>query len=247
MLQFFKDDESQFAEMTSQIRSDVIMSYPVMGIEKTVPNFKFRTAVDLGSNIGFWSIEASRVFNKVHSFEAVNFLDTVARHQAYAVMGRENIFFHNLAASNKSGDIVKIYKSKNEHIGDSSIILTEDSSSEYEHTMTICLEDIYKLIDVDYIDYLKVDIEGSEYDLLMNKDLSNIGILAMEVHELPNDKNARENLFNHLSNYFVAWKPPINGAVHNIVCINKTEELRGPGPLKYDMDTKQLIPMDRVF
>jgi phosphosulfolactate synthase (CoM biosynthesis protein A) len=46
---------------------------------------------------------------------------------------------------------------------------------------TISLEDIVERSG-DYVDYMKIDCENSEYHLLMNKDLSKIKYMSIELH-----------------------------------------------------------------
>lgn len=58
---------------------------------------------------------------------------------------------------------------------------------EYEEVESMCLESVLK-INNKKIDILKVDIEGSEYDFLYNKDLSNIQYITMELHNFLGDK-----------------------------------------------------------
>jgi hypothetical protein len=59
---------------------------------------------------------------------------------------------------------------------------------------------------VSEIDLLKVDIEGAEYDFLMNKDLSSFKYIVMELHNFlskmeseVDGKNRSEALHNHIS------------------------------------------------
>ena len=45
---------------------------------------------------------------------------------------------------------------------------------------SISLEKIFQLLKIDNIDFLKVDIEGAEYDFLINKNLKNVRFLSVE-------------------------------------------------------------------
>ena len=80
------------------------------------------------------------------------------------------------------------------------------SSSEenYELVTTVSLEKIFELCETDFIDYLKIDCEGSEYDILLGKDLSNVGIIVGEIHKHPSKDFdiARQELLDHLSDGF---------------------------------------------
>ena len=45
---------------------------------------------------------------------------------------------------------------------------------------SISLDNVFKLLKLEKIDFLKVDIEGAEYDFLMNKNLHNVRFLSIE-------------------------------------------------------------------
>ena len=225
------------------IAGEVITSYPIDGVEETVVGFKRNVAVDLGANIGLFSINAAKTFKHVYAFEAVPFLATIATHKLNIQHGFENVVVNRLAAADKTGQIIKIYKSKSGHPGDNTVFATDNMSlSEYDCCLTISLEDVFRLIDHDYIDYMKIDIEGSEYPFLMNKDLSNIGIIAMEIHEHHDDPTAMEKLQNHMSQYMHGWKID----KFNLICINKKHEIGIP-PKTRETATGKIEDMEKVF
>jgi FkbM family methyltransferase len=68
---------------------------------------------------------------------------------------------------------------------------------EIESVTTICLDSIFSKLKCKKIDFLKVDIEGAEYDFLMGKDLSRVRFLAVECP--PNKKKSKL-----LSNYILS-------------------------------------------
>ena len=45
---------------------------------------------------------------------------------------------------------------------------------------SISLDNVFKLLKLEKIDFLKVDIEGAEYDFLINKNLHNVRFLSIE-------------------------------------------------------------------
>ena len=115
----------------------------------------------------------------------------------------------NLAAFNESGKITKLKKVQNKkgaepESGQYSIINYDhrsdfNLSEEYESCMTVSVEDMFELCGSEIINIMKVDIEGAEYDFLMNKDLSNINYMYIEFHLSP-EKN--KELGEHLGKYF---------------------------------------------
>ena len=77
----------------------------------------------------------------------------------------------------------------------------KESKETYHNVYTISLEAIYEFFGIDYIDYLKMDIEGAEYDFLLEKDLSKIGCLALELHGTFG-REKKEEMKQHLEKYF---------------------------------------------
>jgi len=67
---------------------------------------------------------------------------------------------------------------------------------------TIDLDKIYEENKFDYIDYMKVDCEGSEYDFLMNKDLSRINFLVIELHDGFLGKEKADQLLRYIDKFF---------------------------------------------
>lgn len=85
-----------------------------------------------------------------------------------------------------------------------------DTSADFEVVDTISLEDLLtdakKQMNVSEIDLMKVDIEGAEYDFLMNKDLSSVKYIVMEFHNFLSKmeseidgKNRSEVLHDYIS------------------------------------------------
>ena len=153
-------------------------------------------AVDLGSNMGFFVVEHHDTFKSLYAIEASyeNFVETLKRVIALNLKeGKaENVVCFNLAAGKETGEIIKVYKHDSNGNSVSPMTETEmftsqypqwDESKETYHKVTsISLEGLYNLLGVDYIDYLKIDIEGAEYPFLLGQDLSRIGSLALELH-----------------------------------------------------------------
>lgn len=65
---------------------------------------------------------------------------------------------------------------------------------------TIALSDIIKRAG-GYIDYMKIDCETSEYNLLIDKDLRNIRYMGIELHWQIGKENF-DKLVSHILKYF---------------------------------------------
>lgn len=68
---------------------------------------------------------------------------------------------------------------------------------------TIRIEDLFESLDINHIDYLKLDIEGSEFDVLYSMGdnmASRIHQLSIEVHKINKDYSDIENFISHVKN-----------------------------------------------
>ena len=159
-------------------------TFPRLG-NYIVPKNKLKVAVDLGSNIGLFTTHFRNRFENIYFFEAShkNFLRSCANILSKSI---RNSFGFNLAVSSESGKVIKIYSHENGDCGSNTVVANSDgcNTDDYHNVMTISYDDIFKLIDEPRIDYLKIDIEGAEYDLLKDSDLSKVDIIAIELHNL---------------------------------------------------------------
>ncbi len=137
-------------------------------------NSKAINCIDLGCNIGIFSLLASKVFNEVKSIDV---------NQKYIkpykkIMSDNNVynteFLNNFVGSFPSNEEIKNHNSK--LIDLNSFIVSRN------------LKNIF----------LKIDIEGYEFQLFDNLDLNNIIALSMEVHQ---EKGNIDNLINKISEF----------------------------------------------
>ena len=126
-------------------------------------------------------------------------------------MPGDQVACFNLAAAKNSGEIIKVFKHAwsaesvscmtNKEMFHAQYKDWTEAREPFHNVFTISLEDLYKLFDVDYIDYLKIDIEGAEYDFLFGKDLSKIGAIGLELHGTFGQEKKNE-MKEYLSKYF---------------------------------------------
>lgn len=116
---------------------------------------------------------------------------------------KENYILYNKAISNKNNEIIEFYEDINSPYNGSKIF---NYFNGIKHKIeTINLETIIKLNDIDYIDLLKIDIEGSEYDVMPNitdEIYSKIKQITIEFHDfIDNDlKSKTEEIINKMKN-----------------------------------------------
>jgi len=143
-----------------------------------------KVAIDLGSNLCLFEEKYHDRFDEIYFFEASykNYTRGTLNLMNKSI---KNCVGFNLAASGKSGKIVKIFSSKSGDSGSGSIVKVDSNNlKDYHNILTISFKDILKLINKEFINYLKVDIEGAEYELLKNADLSKVEFIAIEIHNM---------------------------------------------------------------
>jgi hypothetical protein len=120
--------------------------------------------VDLGSNVGFFSVKSSEFASKVISIDGSP--------EAYSCLVENCKDLQNVLTLNAN-------------------ILTPESEQSWlwsvkGNPLRMTLDDVFDLYQLDRIDFLKCDIEGGEYDLfnsLSEETLSKIDRIAIETHD----------------------------------------------------------------
>lgn len=164
------------------------------------PNYiKSNIAIDIGANIGGFCTAFHNVYDEIIFFEAnpSTFKTTLKNTCNFS-----NIRGYNLAVSDKSEQVLKVMNHFNKHSGSVSCspsvigVSNSDWKEEICEIQTISLEDIHELIGEKQINFLKMDCENSEYEILLNKDLTFVDYIAMELHS-----QMGEHKWNELVNY----------------------------------------------
>jgi len=136
--------------------------------------------VDIGANLGLFSLFAARKARLVHAFEpcAATFAYLAANTQT-----APHIIVHNHAVGGAEGRVVldtsgppTSYKLTRFEIS--------DTSSEVVESRTIGA--VFRNLGIEHCDYLKLDCEGSEYPILLSADatlLKRIDAIVLEFHD----------------------------------------------------------------
>lgn len=157
-----------------------------------------RSCIDIGANVGGF-VEAYK--NHIRNFFCVepgsaNREELKSHHANLIESGRLVICPH--AVGEYSGENVRLKRFRlgednRANSGSNSTVSFVDEhgngyaeSTDYEEVTTISLEDVIEkalsYFETNNIDLLKVDCEGAEYDLLVDKDLSRVDSIVMELH-----------------------------------------------------------------
>lgn len=142
-----------------------------LGIEKG------DVVVDLGANAGAFTVKAVQFAPKIiYAYEPEPTVFEVLKRNAERY---SNVVVHKQAVG-KEYDYVDFYK--NEYSGDHSLY-KRDKTSEVIKVRQTTLDRIFAEKRLDVIDFLKIDVEGAEYEILENcTRLKDIKQISMEWH-----------------------------------------------------------------
>jgi len=180
--------------------------------------------VDVGGNVGAFSLVHSIHFNKIIAFEP----STESIHEYIKNTGHlDNVKVFRYAVGKQTGEYLKLKQWKlrdRKESGNASTIDCEDwDDSEFEEVMSISLETIFDIFQLDRINFLKCDCEGGEYDFLMNKDLSKIDYLSIEIHKQLGEKT--NELRCYIETYFDVIEEKISGGIGQYIATYQNKRL----------------------
>jgi len=168
--------------------SDILLIWEIwkFGVYKNarVPINPKDIVVDIGAHIGVFSVWAAQQADQgsVYAYEAsrANY-ELLVKNKRLNTAG--NLHTKNLAVFGKAGQYDFYQPGGNGALGS----LLQDKRSEKETVTAITLENLFDEQRLDHIDYLKLDVEGAEYPILLGssaKTLGRIKHIVLEYHEL---------------------------------------------------------------
>jgi FkbM family methyltransferase len=163
------------------------------------------TIVDVGANMGFFSIFCNELFPqaKIHSVEP---MPINHKHILNYTKNIANINVHQIALSSKNGTIDLHYDASDSVTTSATISDGGIAGLHQPDTATVTskkFETWCEENNISAIDFLKMDCEGAEYDILYHMDpewFKRISHIAMEVHPLKEKDCNMEGLKKFLSN-----------------------------------------------
>ncbi len=178
--------------------------------------------IDIGANIGTYSISASGCLDKemggtIYAFEPVSsiykrLIDNIELNQV------DNILPNKLGIIDDNKTI-NLYLSSNENLGMSSIFHHDTESGEVEKVEAIRLDDFISENNIKKVDLVKIDIEGAEIFALKGmvetlKKFTPILLVEISQNVLEGNNVSGEDIFNFMRN--IGYSP---------YCIKETGEL----------------------
>jgi FkbM family methyltransferase len=153
--------------------------------------------IDCGAHIGLFSLLVYQYVNTVYSFEAdyINFgylkmnlkLNNIRTIKPFNLALSKDLGDREFLVSSKSPACHSFYKNKFfNDFGESAI---------KRKVYCITLEEIFKKHNISYCKLLKMDIEGAEFDVLLNTPeyiLKKIGVIILEIHNGLSEYNEKD-------------------------------------------------------
>lgn len=130
---------------------------------------KLNTIIDIGGHIGSFSLLSNKFLNKNGRqlvFEPVPENFNLIKKNVYLNNLNDFIKPFNCAVSNKSGT-AKIFISS-DNTGGSRLDMPDPSSKTFEVVKVTTLEEITKVNKINFIDLIKIDVEGSEHSIVLS-------------------------------------------------------------------------------
>jgi FkbM family methyltransferase len=141
------------------------------------------TVVDIGAHIGVFAVWAAKLAHRgrVFAYEpsSKNY-DLLIRNRD--LNDSDNLHIDNKAVAGKRGVVPLYLPAENGVLGS----LLHDWSRFKEMVQATTLADLMADNDIEQIDYLKIDVEGAEYDILLDcpsETLAKVRRIVMEYHE----------------------------------------------------------------
>lgn len=145
------------------------------------------TVIDIGAHIGVFSTYAATLSEtgKIYAFEP--FMDNFKMLEQHKLMNqKENLFVFNKGVSDTAGKKT-LFLSPDNNTGGHSLHLKNHSSNKIE-IETIQLGAFCKEHNIHQIDFLKLDCEGAEFEILKSNEsiLDKVQKVVMECHPYAN-------------------------------------------------------------
>ena len=157
--------------------------------------------IDLGANIGLFSMFVAPICEKVFSVEPTP-SHFALLNELVDLAGIKNIESHNLAIGTEDGEAEFNIHERNSTMNSFITHRTDPHSGKTVKVKTKTLNSLIDSLDVDHINFVKMDIEGFENEIIFEESfeeaLTKIDGLYVEVHDFEERGMMAEN-FNKIS------------------------------------------------
>ena len=169
------------------VKSNFVTRHYIRGF---VPIGRDSIVVDVGAHIGSFSLIAARTARKVLAFEPEPSNYRMLK-KNMELNDMKNLSIFEMAVSGASGyQSLSIYEESS--TGNHSLFRTDSKKVVERRVETISLKEIMRKEGLSRVDFLKLDCEGAEHDILREMDpetAARIMGIAMETHRVPGDSS----------------------------------------------------------
>ena len=164
------------------------------GIPNRVYSDDHIVVLDVGANVGFFSLFALQKFDNVNVYAYEPMPKNYAQlSKYYGELNKDNWQIHNKAVSGKAGTITLHYDASDSFSTTASVHANEREPDTAE-VECVTLRQIVDEYNLTKIDLLKLDCEGSEYNILYHADdevMNMVKSVTMETHpgDEPNESH----------------------------------------------------------
>jgi FkbM family methyltransferase len=195
--------------------------YNISSVEKELPANPI--VIDIGANAGFFDILllSKNINATIYAYEPLP--DNVSQLQKLISANpslQKKFYPHQMAVTGTPKENIELYMEAGTQSSVVASVFANFDSRNSQKIVVKCitLTNIILLNNLLKIDVMKIDCEGSEYDILYNTDYSLIcraKMLLIEVHDLDNDKYNITALNNYLKKIgYITSHHPINNFCH---------------------------------
>lgn len=171
---------------------------------KKLTESKPLTVIDIGANVGYFSLFMLSRFKgaRVYAFEPIGMNFKLLKQYKEE---NPNLAFTvvNQAVAGQQGTVVLNYDAGDQFTTSASIFDNKTEPDQVEVQSTT-LEAILKKNRLNKIDFLKLDCEGSEYDIVYgapSEVLDKVSVIALETHKGTKTNENRDALANYLKQH----------------------------------------------
>lgn len=191
-----------FARKNGQICLELLLTDTYFYDHMVQASGPFKNVVDLGGHVGSFSVPLSLRYPETNFYTVEQDTKNYKAISLNSRLSPNNVTLINAIIKGKR-NVISV-ESDEKNSGGHKVIFSEDDNPNLkENSMT--LKELMESNNIDRINFLKMDIEGSEFDVLdkayEDGIMKNIDIISMEYHVNPVRGRNFETIFKYLDSY----------------------------------------------